>query len=162
MGGRQLGARSKLVGAALTVGAVLGLTACGGGGGQSLAQQACVHVHRSVVDYRASIVPGTPATKAASLLEEADNQLRSALPLAAKANSADGTWNSLMSAIAEISTVDEGHLVASLDAQCAVADANPNVNPDAPGGSSGSSNSGGSGGGTSGGGPDANVNPASP
>jgi hypothetical protein len=156
MGGPQFGARSKLVGAALTLGIMLGLSACGGGSGQSLARQACVHVHRSVADYKASIVPGTSTTKAASLLEEADIQLRSALPLAAKANSADGTWNSLMTAIAEINTIDEGHLIASLTALCVTADANTNVNPDAPGGSNGS------GGTSSTSGPDANVNPSSP
>ncbi len=40
-----------------------------------------------------------------------------------------------MTTISEISTVDEGHLLPSLQAQCVVADANPNVNPQSPGNS---------------------------
>ena len=38
-----------------------------------------------------------------------------------------------MTTISESATVDEGHLVPSLRAQCVVADANPNVNPQIPG-----------------------------
>ena len=59
-----------------------------------------------------------------------------ALPLAAAANSDDGSWNSLMTTISEGATVDEGHLVPSLRAQCVVADANQNVNPQSPTGNS--------------------------
>ncbi len=55
-----------------------------------------------------------------------------------------------MTAISESGTIDEGHLIPSLRAQCVVADTNPNVNPQGPGsgntGNSGSSgNSGRSG-----------------
>jgi hypothetical protein len=46
-----------------------------------------------------------------------------------------------MTTISEGATVDEGHLVPSLRAQCVVATANQNVNPQSPG----NSNSGGSG-----------------
>ena len=37
-----------------------------------------------------------------------------------------------MTTISESATVDEGHLLPSLQAQCVVADSNPNVNPQNP------------------------------
>ena len=120
--------------AAAVAGAALGLSACGGGGGQALAQQACVHVDRSIADYVRSNRPSTPPPTAALLQREADQELRAALPLAAQANSDDGSWNSLMTTISESAVVDEGHLVPALRAQCVVADTNPNVNPQSPGG----------------------------
>ena len=129
---------------ALALGAALGLSACSSQGGQDLAQQACVHVHLSVADYQRAVNPSTPPAAAAQLQKEADQQLRDALPLAAAANSDDGSWNSLMTTISEGATVDEGHLVDALRAQCVVANANPNVNPQSPGGSSGSSGNSGS------------------
>jgi hypothetical protein len=49
----------------------------------------------------------------------------------------------LMTTISEGATIDEGHLVPALRAQCVVANSNPNINPQSPNGSSG--NSGGSG-----------------
>ncbi len=114
--------------------ASLGLGACSNGGGQALARQACVHVDRSIADYVRSDRPGTAPSTAALLLRRADQELRVALPLAAQANSADGTWNSLRTTISEGAVVDEGHLVPALRAQCQVADTNPNVNPQTPGG----------------------------
>jgi hypothetical protein len=97
--------------------------------GQALARQACVQVHRSVHDWVRSNVAGTPAATVAALQKKAAQELRSALPLAALANSDDGSWNSLMTTISEGATVDETHLVPALDAQCVLADANQNVNP---------------------------------
>jgi hypothetical protein len=125
------------------------LSSCGNSAqdGQALARQACVHVHRSVSDYLLAARTGTPAATATELGVQADQQLRAALPLAAAANSDDGSWNSLMTTISESATVDEAHLIPALEAQCVVADANPNVNPAAPG--AGSSGSGTSGSGTS-------------
>ena len=114
--------------------ATLGLSACSNGGGQALAQQACAHVNRSIADYERANRPGTPPAVAARLLREADVELRAALPLAAQANSDDGSWNALMTAISESAVVDEGHLVPSLHAQCVEADTNPDVNPQTPGG----------------------------
>jgi hypothetical protein len=126
----------RVAAVALTVGgSVVGLSACANGGGQALAQQACLHVHRSVSEYLRSTRAGTPPATAAQLQKEADQELRTALPLAAQANSDDGSWNSLMTTISEIAVVDEGHLVPALRAQCVVADANPNVNPRNPGNS---------------------------
>ena len=133
--GRLRGARN-LAGLALVAGAALGLSACSNQSGQDLAQQACVHVHRSVADYLRATRAGTSPAAAAQLQKEADQELRAALPLAAAANSDDGSWNSLMTTISEGATVDEGHLVPSLRAQCVVANANPNVNPQSPTGNS--------------------------
>ena len=130
---------------ALAVGGALGLSACSTQGGQDLAQQACVHVHLSVTDYLRAVSPSTTPAAAAQLQKEADQELRDALPLAAAANSDDGSWNSLMTTISEGATVDEGHLVPALRAQCVVANSNPNVNPQSPTGSNGGSNSGNSG-----------------
>jgi hypothetical protein len=116
----------------------LGLAACTSAqDAQALAQQACTHVHRSVTEWVDSQRAGTSAGRAAGLQKDAEGQLRLALPLAAAANSADGSWNSLMTTISEIATVDEGHLVPALRAQCVVANANPNVNPQNPGGGGG-------------------------
>ena len=132
---RPRGARI-LAGLALVAVAALGLSACSSQSGQGLAQQACVHVHRSVTDYLRATSAGTSPVAAAQLEKEADQELRAALPLAAAANSDDGSWNSLMTTISEGATVDEGHLVPSLRAQCVVANANPNVNPQSPTGNS--------------------------
>jgi hypothetical protein len=122
---------------ALAALAALGLSACSTQDGQDLAQQACVHVHRSVADYLRAVSPGTSVAAAAQFQKEADQELRVALPLAAAANSDDGSWNALMTTISEGATVDEGHLVPSLRAQCVVANANANVNPQSPSGNSG-------------------------
>jgi hypothetical protein len=124
---------------ALAAGAALGLSACSTQNGQDLAVQACVHVRLSISDYQGAERPGTSAAVAAELQKRADQQLREALPLAAAANSDDGSWNALMTTISEGAVVDEGHLVPSLRAQCVVANANQNVNPQSPGGNSGNS-----------------------
>jgi hypothetical protein len=54
-------------------------------------------------------------------LQEANNQLQDAEPLAAAATSDNGQWNALMTTLQEIGRVDEGHLLVALKAQCAVA-----------------------------------------
>jgi hypothetical protein len=113
--------------------AAFALSACGGTSGLSYAQQACAHVHRSIEAFTQSAAPNIPATTAASLRQKADNELRAALPLAAQANSADGSWNSLMTTISESATIDEGHLMPALRATCAEANSNQNVNPQSPG-----------------------------
>ena len=69
------------------------------------------------------------AAAVAQLRRQADAELRAALPLAAAANSDDGSWNALMTTISESATVDETHLIPSLKAQCVQANANLNVNP---------------------------------
>jgi hypothetical protein len=151
----RLARRPRVWGVAVVVVLVpFALAACSSSSGQSLAQQACVDVHRSVHDWDASKVVGESASASANLQMKAEQQLRLALPLAAAANSDDGSWNSLMTTISEIGSVDEGHLVPALQAQCVVADSNQNVNPQNPG------NTGGTGGGSGRGAPPTgNVNP---
>ncbi|HXB36930.1 MAG TPA: hypothetical protein VNU75_04440 [Acidimicrobiales bacterium] len=145
--------RRVWAGAVLLVGVPIGLAACSSvQDGQALAQQACVHVNRSVSDWVSSQRAGMPAATVATLQQRAEQQLRLALPLAAAANSDDGTWNSLMTTISEIETVDEGHLVPALHAQCVLANSNQNVNPQNPNGNSGTPGGGNSP-------PTANVNP---
>jgi hypothetical protein len=122
---------AALVATVITGGLVL--SACSETSGLTYAQQACAHVHRSIVAFAQSATPDMPAATAASLRQKADNELRAALPLAARANSADGSWNSLMTTISESATIDEGHLVPALRATCAVANSNQNVNPQSPG-----------------------------
>ena len=108
----------------------LALSACStSADGQALAQQACVHVHRSVLDYERSVLVGTPSATVAVLQARAAEELRDALPLAAQANSDDGSWNSLMTTISEGANIDEAHLLPALKAQCVVANTNVNVNP---------------------------------
>lgn len=149
--------------AVLMVSVPFALAACSSSSGQSLAQQACVDVHRSVHEWDASKVAGVTAAESATLQMKAEQQLRLALPLAAAANSDDGSWNSLMTTISEIGTVDEGHLVPALQAQCVVADSNQDVNPQNAStgvtGGSGSGGVGGSGSGNRGAPPTGNVNP---
>ena len=108
---------------------MLTLSACGQQSGLNLARQACVHVNLSLHDFELSSRPGTSASDTARLRTKADAELRIALPLAAAANSDDGSWNSLMTTISEGATVDESHLVPALKAQCDLADTNQNVNP---------------------------------
>jgi hypothetical protein len=125
--------RSLGLGAVVAL-SVFGLSACSGqASGRALAEQACVHVHRSVQEFVESTRAGEPAASVTSLQMAAAAQLHAALPLAADATSDDGSWNSLMTTISEISTIDEAHLVPSLKAQCQLADANQNVNPDPSG-----------------------------
>ncbi len=125
--------RSALLAAFVAAGA-LTVTACASStaDGQSLARQACVHVERSLAAYERAGHTSTLPTEAARLRRVADRELRAALPLAAAANSDDGSWNSLMTTISEGATIDEAHLVPSLRAQCSLADANENVNPANP------------------------------
>jgi hypothetical protein len=110
----------------------LALAACGDQSALALAQQACGKVHASVVSYDAGIQASNPSTKARDL-KKAENDLQEAEPLAAQATSADGQWNALMTTLNEIGQVDEKHLIAALQSQCAVANSGqpeiPNVPP---------------------------------
>jgi hypothetical protein len=121
--------RPLIASGALTLGAMLFLSGCGQQGGLDLARQACVHVNLSLHYFTLSIAPGVTGPDSAADRTRADAELRKALPLAAAANSDDGSWNSLMTTISESATVDELHLAPALKAQCAVADTNVNVNP---------------------------------
>ncbi len=108
--------------AAVAVVAAAGFTlaACGNDG-QSLARQACNHVHSSLALYTRSLHDPTPAA-AQSDQKQASSDLQAALPLAAQANSANPQWNPLMTTLEESGTNEEANLVPALRAQCAVAD----------------------------------------
>jgi hypothetical protein len=121
--------RPLIAAGALTLGVALTFSACGQQGGLDLARQACEHVNLSLHYYALSGSPGVSASASAQDLDRANLELRKALPLAADANSDDGSWNSLMTTISESATVDELHLAPALKAQCALADTNVNVNP---------------------------------
>ncbi|HEX3796191.1 MAG TPA: hypothetical protein VHV57_16990 [Acidimicrobiales bacterium] len=128
----QRSRRSLITAGAIALGASLTLSACGQQSGLGLARKACTHVAVSIRAFEQSQQSGTNSAMAARLRVKADNELRAALALAASANSDDGSWNTLMTTLSEISTVDETHLIPALKAQCAVANANQNVNPENP------------------------------
>jgi hypothetical protein len=98
------------------------LSACSGSG-DTLAREACVHVKESISLYTAA-EHSSDAARAASERTRAVEQLETALPLAAQANSADPQWNPLMTTLQEIGRNSEAHLIDALRAQCALADTN--------------------------------------
>jgi outer membrane lipopolysaccharide assembly protein LptE/RlpB len=114
----------RRAGAALAVGVVLSLSALVSGCSQQdalgLARQACAHVAKSMHFYDEGLTNPVNAS-ARHELQEANNQLQDAEPLAAAATSDDGEWNALMTTLQESGRVDEGHLLVALKAQCAVA-----------------------------------------
>jgi hypothetical protein len=119
----------------------LGLAVSGcGGGGLTLARQACVHVNASLNLYARSLRT-SHAAQAARDRTKAIEQLEAALPLAARATSTDPQWNPLMTTLEEIGRNSEANLVRALRSQCAQADSSgeqaPSINPSAPSGSGG-------------------------
>jgi hypothetical protein len=120
---RRVAAVAAAVALALTVGA------CGStGSGDALARQACIHVERSLRLYTEAQRTTSPA-EALAKVREAYHELRSALPLAAAATSANGQWVALETTISESARVDEGRLIGNLRSECAVAES---PNPDQP------------------------------
>jgi hypothetical protein len=90
-------------------------------GGLTLAREACVHVNSSLRLYdRARHTTDAAAAKHDRTL--AIEQLEAALPLAARATSADPQWNPLMTTLQEIGRNSEGNLVGALRTQCNLAD----------------------------------------
>lgn len=108
------------------------LGACGSSGAaNALARQACVHVQRSISLYESSNSLPT-ASAILARRAQATSELNRALPLAARATSADGQWNGLMTTISEIARVSESHLIPALKLQCAAADTNQPLLPSTP------------------------------
>ncbi|MDA8359259.1 MAG: hypothetical protein M0Z95_23815 [Actinomycetota bacterium] len=101
--------------------AVALLTAGCGNSGQALARQACGHIGKSIALYREAGAV-TNSSKAGSLRTKAVEQLELALPLAARATSADPQWNPLMTTLEESGFNTESHLIPALHAQCQLAD----------------------------------------
>ena len=95
------------------------LAACGNDG-LTLARQACSYVTTSLRQYDEAQHTQDPQ-RAAALRTKSIVGLETALPLAAKANSADGQWNPLMTTLQEVGRNSESNLVTALKAQCAQA-----------------------------------------
>jgi len=125
--------RRGAVGLIVAAVAAVVLAGCSQQQGLALARQACVYVDRSIKLYDAATHETDPA-KAASERSNALTQLRLAPPLAAQANSDDGSWDDLMTAISESSRVEEGHLIVSLRASCIDAENGTPGVPVSPGG----------------------------
>jgi len=101
------------------------LSACGGGQDSSQGRQACADVTKSISFYDESLTAATPA-RSKALVAEATAELRLALPLAASADTNDGTWQPLEATLSESNrfgtgphTLNEGQLTTALSSQCA-------------------------------------------
>jgi hypothetical protein len=112
--------RRLAAGTVVVVGLGATLSACGNSG-TVLAKQACSHVDRSLSLLTQAAHQSDPAT-AARLQQQAYNQLRQALPIAAEAAYHDGQWQALMTTVSESNRVPEATLVDALRAQCQQAD----------------------------------------
>jgi hypothetical protein len=99
------------------------LSACGNDG-TALAKQACGHIDRSLELLKESGRQADAATSA-QLANQAYDQLRLALPIAAQAAYHDGEWQALMTTVSESNRVPETTLITALQAQCQQADSSP-------------------------------------
>jgi hypothetical protein len=116
----RLSALRRLALPVVVVGLGLGLGACGNSG-LTLAKQACSHINRSIaLLHESDRAPDQAAV--GRLQNQAYDELRLALPLAAQAAYADGQWQSLMTTISESNRVPETTLESALSAQCVEAD----------------------------------------
>jgi hypothetical protein len=97
----------------------LALSACGSGGATDQARTACKKVDRSLAIYKQATAEPIPANTD-ELQNRSQALLLSALGDAARATSADGSFNALMTTLSEATRVPEGLLVASLSRQCKV------------------------------------------
>ncbi|MGA3148086.1 MAG: hypothetical protein ABSF33_11485 [Acidimicrobiales bacterium] len=114
------GLKHVVVAALIATGLGASLSACGNSG-TDLAKQACTHINRSIRLLEQSQHQSDHA-RAAQLAEQAYDQLRAALPIAAQAAFHDGQWQALMTTISESNRVPESTLVDALTAQCGEAD----------------------------------------
>ncbi len=116
---RLRAARILVVAVAVLASSALLLSACSNAG-SSLAEEACVHVDASIHLYtEAEHAKSTSAARAK--VYRATNELSQALPLAARANSADPAFNPLMTTLQEIGRTSESNLIPALRAQCEAA-----------------------------------------
>ena len=118
MAGLVAKARVGLV--VLALGAVaLGASACSNGTALSDGRSACHWVTKSVSTLQAIPNDATAAQRQSHTLL-AQSQLLRALPYAANATSADGSYNALMTNIQEADRVPESYLVPAFVAMCKV------------------------------------------
>lgn len=112
--------RAGLAALAGSVGLALTLSACSNAG-IGLARQACQHVDTSIRLYvRAEHGSDGAANRRDQVA--AAKELEAALPLAARANSADPAFNPLMTTLQEMGRTSEANLLPALRAQCAAAE----------------------------------------
>lgn len=112
--------RRAVVGVVFVVGLGIGLSACGNAG-TSLARQACTYVNRSIALLKEAQHQRT-SSEYMMFQQQAYNELRRALPIAAEAAYRDGQWQALMTTVSESNGVPETTLVSALTAQCGQAD----------------------------------------
>ncbi|MHB8680487.1 MAG: hypothetical protein ACYDA2_00105 [Acidimicrobiales bacterium] len=98
--------------------AALALAGCANSNALGLVRQACGHVQRSFGLYQAATSASDAAHQAADEAA-AHEQLRQALPLAAKAAGESPEWSALSTTLSESSRVPESDLVSALHQQCA-------------------------------------------
>jgi Tfp pilus assembly protein PilN len=122
--------RRLAVGTVVVIGLGVTLSACGNSG-TTLAQQACGHSDRSLT-LLARSTHETDAVTANTFKEQAYQQLRQALPIAAEAAYHDGQWQALMTTVSESNRVPESTLVDSLRVQCQQADSTTFGQPSPP------------------------------
>ena len=97
-------------------GVAVALAACGSGS-DSLGDQACVHVAKSISLYSQSLKADRSA--ATSLAARASVELREAQQPASLAASHDTDWQALAATLSESSRITEGTLVTALRDECA-------------------------------------------
>ena len=112
--------RVGLVGALLLAG--ISLSACGSGAAVSEARASCGFVHRALRLESDSTARGVSATRRAQLQAAAMSELIKGTSSAAAATSSDGSWNALMTTIAEAQRVPLRNLIPALQRLCQVAD----------------------------------------
>jgi len=127
-----LRARWSRVGPAVTVAVVLSgggalLSGCASAG-SALARQACVHVDASIRLFTRA-EHATSAARARAEVVRAAGELNDAEQLAAQANSADPSYNPLMTTLQEIGRTSEANLIPALRAQCAAAQSSTATSP---------------------------------
>jgi hypothetical protein len=115
--------RRLAAGLIVVIGLGATLSACGNDG-TALAKQACSHIDRSLALLKQS-GHQADATKSAQLADQAYDQLRQALPIAAQAAYRDGEWQALMTTVSESNRVPEATLITALQQQCQQADSSP-------------------------------------
>lgn len=120
----------RLAGIAAIVAVGIGLAGCANSG-ESLARQACGHVNRSIAFLKEASHESSQA-RASSLEEDAEAELRTALPIAAEAAYDDGQWQALMTTLSESNRVAPTMLVPALTQQCAQAESGPFNQPAPP------------------------------
>ncbi len=118
MAGLAHKARVGLVVIALGI-VAFGASACSNSAAIGDGRSACKWVATSVATLQNISTTATPAQRQAQTLL-AQSQLLRALPYAANATSADGSYNALMTNIQEADRVPESYLVPALVAMCKV------------------------------------------